>query len=138
LVEKPAAICRKLLTGSFCALLSLSLNACSPEAATDKDITANTRIELVDWHISGLWVINSPVCWIRVSNYNAVPIKEVTVNYTTYDYDGKPLDHGNYTIDGEVPPGTAKNFIELYIGLVNVDSDQLSVTLESAKQADGH
>lgn len=54
--------------------------------------SANTRLELIDWHVSGLWVINSPVAWVKVTNYNNVPIHEITMEYQTFDTNGKPLD----------------------------------------------
>ena len=70
---------RTVITGSlFCGTLLLigslltftvTVTGCTPELG-DAALTQNTRIELVDWHISGLWVINCPVCWIRVANYN--------------------------------------------------------------------
>ena len=122
----------------FCFGLALLISAtvlsgCGVEPG-DPSLTKNTYIELVDWHVSGLWVINSPVAWVRVANYNNVPIKEITFQYNTYDYQNKPLDQGTYTVDGVVPPGNVKNFIELYLGLVNLDSQKLNVKLLSVKR----
>ena len=97
----------------------------------DAELTRNTALELVDWHITGLWVINCPVAWVRVTNYNAVAIKDVTFQYNTYNVEGRPLDQGTFTIEGEVPPGTTKNFIELYLGLVDLHSEKLSIKLLS-------
>ncbi len=138
----------KLLIGSsfFCSFMlllaslltfSVTVTACSPEPGDDT-LTQNTRVELVDWHVSGLWVINSPVCWIRVANYNNVPIKDVTIKYQTFDFDGKPLDQGTYTLDGEVGPGQVKNFIEQYVGIVQVESDKIKVELATVHPGDGH
>jgi hypothetical protein len=138
----------KLLIGSsfFCSFLlllaslltfSVTVTACTPELGDDT-LTQNTRVELVDWHVSGLWVINSPVCWIRVANYNNVPIKDVTIKYQTFDFDSKPLDQGTYTIDGEVGPGQVKNFIEQYVGIVQVESDKIKVELSTVHRGDGH
>ncbi len=129
--------CAALLLLTFLLTLSVTVTGCTAEAG-DSALTANTRIELVDWHISGLWVINCPVCWIRVANYNTVPIKDVTVTYDTYDFDSKPLDHGTYTLDGEVGPGQVKNFIEQYVGIVGVESDKISVHLSTVHPGDHH
>jgi hypothetical protein len=127
--------------GSRCSLISMLVLAClmitslaacgGPEA--DEALTKNTYIELVDWHISGLWVINAPVAWVRVKNYNNVPIKDVTIQYTTYDFDGTQLDQANNTLGegAEVPPGQVKNFVEQYLGIVNLHSQKLSVKLVS-------
>lgn len=116
----------RLLAGvGICFLLA----SCGEEIG-DQALTKGAYVELVDWHVSGLWVINCPVAWVRVANYNRIPIKDVTFHYYTYDCDGVQLDHGTYTIEGTVPPGTVKNFIELYLGLVNLHSDKLSIKLE--------
>ncbi len=114
------------------------LSGCDTLAGGDTQLTSQTYFELVDWHISGFWVINCPVAWVRVKNFNPVPIKEITFQYNTYDADGTPLDQGTYTIEGSVPPNSVKNFIELYVGMVNLHSDKLSVKLLSVKPDTGH
>jgi hypothetical protein len=140
--------CNKvLIVGSFlssslvllasCLTFTVTVTGCTPELG-DATLTQNTRIELVDWHISGLWVINCPVCWIRVANYNNVPIKDITIKYQTFDFDSKPLDQGSYTIDGEVGPGQVKNFIEQYVGIVQVESDKLKIELSTVHLGEGH
>ena len=111
------------------------LSACEAIDPNREFLTRNTTVELVDWHVSGLWVINAPVAWIRVHNYNNVPIHEITFEYDTFDNTGKHLNQGTFTIEGTVPPGTTKNFIELYLGIVDLYSDRLSVKLLSVKQA---
>jgi hypothetical protein len=123
----------------ICSLFTftVTVTGCTPEVG-DAALTQNTRIELVDWHISGLWVINCPVCWIRVANYNPVPIKDVTLKYQTYDFDSKLLDEGSYTLDGEVGPGQVKNFIEQYVGIVQVESDKLKIELTTVHPGEGH
>ncbi|MDP3510248.1 MAG: hypothetical protein Q8T09_19925 [Candidatus Melainabacteria bacterium] len=136
-----------LIVGSFlssallllvsCLTFTVTVTGCTPELG-DATLTQNTRIELVDWHISGLWVINCPVCWIRVANYNNVPIKDITIKYQTFDFDSKPLDQGSYTIDGEVGPGQVKNFIEQYVGIVQVESDKLKIELSTVHLGEGH
>jgi hypothetical protein len=123
------------LLGLFCLTFSVTATSCTPEPG-DKALTANTRIELVDWHISGLWVINAPVCWIRVANYNNAPIKDVTFTYRTYDFEGRPLDTGTYTLDGDIGPGQVKNFIEQYVGIVQVESDKIAIALSSVRPGD--
>lgn len=105
-------------------LIILSLQPPDPESDA---LMAHTKVELVDWHISGLWIINSPVAWIRVTNYNQVPIHDITLEYSTFAADGHALDKGTYTIEGSVPPGTSKNFIELYLGLVDLYTERLAI-----------
>jgi hypothetical protein len=107
----------------------------------DPELTKNVHLELVDWHIVGLWVINSPCCWIRVANYNNVPVKNVTIRYKTFGYRGEMLNESTYTLSGATPAdavvkaGSVKNFIEQYIGLVALESDMLSVELVSVERA---
>lgn len=96
-----------------------------------EELCKNTRVELIDWHIAGLWIINSPVAWFRVTNSNQIPIHDVCVEYRTYALDGRELEHGEYTMEGEIAPGTSKNFIEQYIGLVDLYTEKLSVKLKS-------
>ena len=132
-----SSFAHKLFVTVSAFAVCIGASGCAPEAQTSDALKQNTRLELVDWHISGLWVINAPVCWVRVANYNNKPIKEVTLAYTTYGYEGQPLDHGTYTLDGEIPPMSMKNFAEQYVGLVNVESDQISISLVSVKEGDG-
>lgn len=109
-----------------------------PRAPEVNEVFTNTRLELADWHISGLWVINSPVAWVKVTNYNQVPIKDVCFEYKTYNHEGKQLDRGTFTIEGEVPPGQTKNFIELYLGLVDLYTERLSIQLMRVHPAEHH
>ena len=118
-----------LLITNLLACLSLSsCDAIDPEA---EQLTKNVQIQLIDWHISGLWVINSPVAWVRINNYNDVPIHEITFEYKAAASDGKPLDHGTFTIEGSVPAHGTKNFVELYLGLVDLYTEKLSIQLLS-------
>ena len=103
------------------------------------ELAKKVYVELVDWHIVGLWVINCPCCWIRVVNYNNVPVKNIRIRYKTYGYNGELLTNHTYTLErdkpeGVVGPGAAKNFIEQYIGQCDLESDVLSVELESVEQ----
>ncbi len=123
---------RLVLAGLVVAACAVAAGCGLPEG--DAQLAANTRVQLVDWHVAGFWVINCPVAWIRVTNYNPVPIKDIVVRYSTYDGAGHPLDQGDYTIDGSVAPGQTKNFIELYLGLVSLYSDRLSVSLRSVSR----
>ena len=121
-------------------LLPITITGCSPELLLDPEMSKNVRLELVDWHVSGLWVINSPVCWFRVSNYNNRPVTDVTITYETLDFDGKSLDKGTYTIldSGEptvIPANGLKNCAEQYIGIVSLESDKLSVKLKGVRPA---
>lgn len=128
------------------AVLSLiGLTGCGLPAG-DPELTKNVKIDLVDWHIVGLWVINCPCCWIRVTNYNSVPITNICFKYTTYGYDGEMLTEGYYTMDKDddvVQPYGAyanpKNFIEQFIGLVDLESDMLKIELVSVSPKEyGH
>ena len=105
------------------------------QPSLESDLVKNTYVELVDWHISGLWVINTPVAWIRVKNYNTVPIKNMLLEYSTFDGNTELLNHGTYEIEDEIPPRSLKNFFGEYLGLVNLCSDKLSIKLVSVKQA---
>lgn len=107
-----------------------ALLSCAVESG-DQELTKNVYAELVDWHVSGLWVINCPVAWLRIANYNSVPVRNLTVQYNTYDIDGVPLDQGTYTIEDKIAPKSVRNFIELYLGLVSLHSEKLSVKLVS-------
>lgn len=104
----------------------------------DSTLTKNVRLELLDWHVSGLWVINSPVCWFKVYNYNNQPVTDITIDYQTFDFDGKPLDKGTYTLldSGEpsvVQANSPKNCAEQYIGIVSLESDKLSCQLKGVR-----
>lgn len=126
--------CCSLLSLLMITVISMTcLTSCAgPES--DSELTKNTYIELVDWHVSGLWVINCPVAWIRVANYNRVPVKDVTIEYDTYDYSGALLNKGTYTFEGSVAAASMKNFIEQYLGCVDLHSDKLSVKLLSVSK----
>jgi hypothetical protein len=120
---------------SLAVVLALSLAGCEFHSPDEERLTANTQIALMDWHVAGFWVINSPVAWIRVANYNQVPIKEITFQYQTFTEDGRPLNKGTFTIEGTVAPRSMKNFIELYLGIVDLYSQRLDVKLLSVKPA---
>jgi hypothetical protein len=110
--------------------LCLVLSGCALPAG-DPELTRNTLLELVDWHITGLWVINCPVAWVRITNNNDVPIKDIVLKYYVYDYEGTLKNEGDFTIEGSVPPHVTKNFIELYLGVTDLHSDRLQVKLYS-------
>jgi hypothetical protein len=122
---------KRLFASRLLVVASLFLAAfctsCGTDEPSDAALIRNTRCELVDWHISGLWVINCPVAWVRVMNYNPRPIKDVKLKYVTYDYAGNPLDSGTYLLEGVVPPGQVANFIEQYFGLVSLHTEKLSI-----------
>ncbi len=122
------------LIAALCLLLSINaLSGCSMAHGRSPDLTKNVYLELVDWHVVGLWVINTPCCWLRVANYNDVPIKNITIRYKTYGYEGQLLTTGRYTLEYEVPAGGVKNFIEQYVGMVDIESDMLSVEIDSVE-----
>jgi hypothetical protein len=114
-------------------LLVVVVTACGGGETSDTVLMRNTYSELVDWHISGLWVVNCPVAWVRIANYNNVPIKDIQITYKTYDYEGKQLN--TTTLEGEVAPGNVKNFIEQYLGLVDLRSEKLSVQVVGVSPA---
>jgi hypothetical protein len=126
------------LVVTACLIAFVTAGCGSP--AGDPELTKNVYMELVDWHVAGLWVINSPVAWVRVMNYNRVPVTNVTFQYNTFDDAGTPLDEGNYTINDSngnavvVPPGVVRNYIELYLGVVNLRSQKLRIKLLSVSQ----
>lgn len=123
---------RRLCVALFACILLVGCEAHNPESQI---LTQRTQILLMDWHVAGLWVINCPVAWVRVYNYNMVPIKEITFAYYTFTEDGRPLNEGTFTIEGTVEPQTSKNFIELYLGLVDLPSQRLTIKLLSVKRA---
>jgi hypothetical protein len=116
---------------ALCCLCASSalLSSCGAEMGVDAALSKNVYMELVDWHVSGLWVINCPVAWLRIKNFNNVPIKNPKVRYATYDFEGKKLSEGVYTIEGAVDAGQVGNFIEQYLGIVDLHSDKLMVQL---------
>lgn len=116
-------------------LACVILAGCEFHSPDDVALMQNTRVILMDWHIAGLWVINCPVVWVRVYNYNPVPIKEITFEYSTYTDDGRALDKGTFTIEGSVAAHNTKNFVELYVGLVDLYSQRLNIKLLSVKKA---
>ena len=97
--------------------------------------SGNVYTELVDWHISGFAVINCPVAWVRVRNLNAIAIKNITLQYVTYDIDGHLLNEGTYVIEDTVAPTEVKNFIELYLGLVDLHSERLNIKVVSVSKS---
>ncbi|HEY9777670.1 MAG TPA: hypothetical protein V6C81_28155 [Planktothrix sp.] len=115
-------------------IVSCVTAGCGPPPV-DANLTKNVYLELVDWHVAGLWVINSPVAWIRVANYNQVAVKDITFQYNTYDEDNTPLDEGTFTIidtEGKsavLRGGQMHNYIEQYLGVVNLRSQKLRVKL---------
>ncbi len=114
--------------------LSILWGACTVPESSNSALAQNVRLELVDWHISGLWAINSPVAWVRITNYNTVPIKNITFEYTTFDETNELVDTGTFTIEDSVRAGDTRNFIELYLGLVSVHSESLRVRLLSLER----
>lgn len=127
LYSLPVLVIKVLLS----LLLAGCLTACSnvdTKPSTDR-YTRNVEIRLEDWHIIGLWVLNCPSAWIRVVNKNNVPIKNITIRYKTYGYKREVLDTGICTIEQRVEAGCTKNFTEQALGLVNLESDMLSVEL---------
>ncbi len=115
-------------------LLGSLTSGCSIESAGNRDLAKNVHVELVDWHISGLLIFNTPICWIRVVNYNNVPIKDVRVRYKTFGYNGQLLSEGKYTMEGVVGPRSVKNFVEQTVGIVDLESDMLSIELDAVEQ----
>jgi hypothetical protein len=143
---KAASKVSKRLSLALSSILALAcmlgggmlLSSCGNEMGVDAQLSKNVYMELVDWHVSGLWVINCPVAWIRVYNYNTVAIKNPKVHYWTYDYAGKQLNHGTYVMEGDVGPGAVRNFIEQYLGLVDLHSDKLQVQPIGVEGGGGH
>ncbi len=126
-----------LITLSIYFVFKLVMGCHGPMGPGDPELTKNVHIELVDWHIVGLWVMNCPCGWVRVANYNHEPVKNVRIRYKTFGYKGELLNEGIYTLSGATPAdavvkaGSVKNFIEQYMGLVDLESDMLSIELVS-------
>ena len=121
---------------SSCLLVASLFSSCVTGDIEEPGLSSHTRLELIDWHISGLAIINSPVAWVRVWNDNTVPISDIVLKYTTYDYEGHQLNEGTYELEGKIQPGKMKNFIELYLGLVDINSEQLTVQIQSVRRAE--
>src|SRR5580658_1563467 len=94
------------IIAGLCLGIAGTLFGCQTETFDNPGLMKSTYFELVDWHISGLWVINSPVAWVRITNYNTVPIKDIVLKYSTYDEEGHLLNEGDYVIEETVPPGS--------------------------------
>ncbi len=116
--------------------LSLMLFSCTAAETGNAELTRQTYLQLVDWHMSGAWIFGSPVAWVRVTNYSPVAIKDVQFKYITYDYQSRKLNDGIYTLEGTIQPGQSKNFIEQYLNVVDIHSEQLSIHLQSVSQAE--
>ena len=114
-----------------CAAVSTS---CSTHTVGSKELARNVYVELVDWHVSGLWIFNTPICWIRVANYNNVPVKDVRVRFKTFGYNGEELSKGTYTMEGTVGPRSVKNFVEQTVGICDIESDMLSIELDAVEK----
>jgi hypothetical protein len=106
---------------------------CTTHTIGNAELARNVYVELVDWHVSGLWIFNTPICWIRVVNYNDVPVKDVRVRFKTFGYNGELLSNGTYTMEGSVGPRSVKNFVEQTVGLVDIESDMLSIELDAVE-----
>ncbi len=138
--RKATIVALALLVTLFLSIKELS--GCIGHGPGDPELTKNIHLELVDWHIVGLWVMNCPCGWVRVANYNKVPVKNVRVRFKTFGYNGEQLNESTYILsgatpaDGTVKAGGVKNFIEQYMGLVDLESDMLSVELVSVDRAD--
>ena len=116
------------------SVVATSLSGCSVQVLGDDQLARNVYVELVDWHISGLWIINSPVCWIRAVNYNNVPVKDVRIRFKTFGYNGEVLSSGTYTLEGTIGPGGVKNYMEQSIGVVDLESDMLSIETDTVQK----
>jgi hypothetical protein len=124
---------KKLLTASALSIMAL-LAGCSEQHPEVNGLLRNTYCELVDWHsTSAFGLVSCPIAWFRVGNYNPIPIKNIKVRYQTYDREAHLVSEGDYVIDESVPPGTARNFTEQYLGLVSTHSDKLAIKLVSVE-----
>ncbi|MBX3153186.1 hypothetical protein KF728_23695 [Candidatus Obscuribacterales bacterium] len=121
-----------LIGAVFLACVTLT-SGCTTHTIGNAELSRNVYVELVDWHVSGLWIFNTPICWIRVVNYNDVPVKDVRVRFKTFGYNGELLSNGTYTMEGSVGPRSVKNFVEQTVGLVDLESDMLSIELDAVE-----
>ncbi len=133
----PPLLAAILICLSMYFVFKLMVGCHGPLGPGDPELTKNVHVELVDWHIVGLWVMNCPNAWVRVANYNNEPVKNVRIRYKTFGYKGELLNEGTCTLtsampaDAVVKSGSVKNFIEQYFGLVDLESDMLSIELVS-------
>jgi hypothetical protein len=128
---------RKLFSIGLVAALATCVavtSSCTTHTVGSKELARNVYVELVDWHVSGLWIFNTPICWIRVVNYNNVPVKDVRVRFKTFGYNGEQLSNGTYTMEGSVGPRSVKNFVEQTVGLCDIESDMLSIELDAVEK----
>lgn len=121
------------LTVIFSTVVVSFLSSCGAHTVGSIELAKNVYVELVDWHISGLWIFNCPVCWVRVVNYNNVPIKEVRIRFKTFGYNGQELSSGTYTMEGTIGARSVKNFVEQTVGVVDLESDMISIELDAVE-----
>lgn len=129
----PTVAAAAVIVGTTLIVLSLISTVKRVDNDVNLSLTRNTYAELVDWHTSGPFMFRCPVAWIRVRNYNSVPIKELVFHYTLYDQDGNQVDHGKHTITEEIAAGRWKNFFEQYFWFTSPASCKLQLKLVNVK-----
>ena len=68
---------------------------------------------------------------IKKDNPDVIILFRMGDFYETFDEDGNRLNKADYLIEEEVKPNQAKNFIEQYLGLVDLYSQKLKISLVS-------
>lgn len=106
-----------------------------PSSSLSDYLRKNTFVRIVDWNSDWFLFLCWPSIWLKVRNYNSLPIKNVTIRYRTYNDEGKLLNEGTHVLAGEIKPGESKNFFSQSPGLIDFASSKLSVDLVNVKCA---
>jgi len=68
---------------------------------------------------------------LRINNFNAQPIKRISIVYEALDATGGLLNRGTFVIDDVVDAGKSRNFVNLPLGLVDARTRKLNVQITS-------
>jgi tetratricopeptide (TPR) repeat protein len=87
----------------------------------------------VDAHISKLKTTEDggTIVNVKVANYNPGPIKNVLISYQLLDAKGNMLKEGKVKVDGTVPPGDARTFVNIDLGQIKDKPDKIEQKVES-------
>jgi len=97
----------------------LLMAACNIQPSRQSPILQRTVLELVDW--------NRPVLWVRIANYNLVPVTNAQIVYEAHA-DGQE-SKGTFTIKEAIPAGAVRNFVNIRLATVSPQSEKISLKL---------
>jgi len=103
----------------LCAVSALVLSACGIQPSVKSPLLQKTALELVDW--------NCPVLWVRIANYNGVPVTNARIAYEARA-DGLERK-GSFTIKEVIPADAVRNFVNIRLGAVNPEYEKISLKL---------